>query len=117
MNGIPYLYYIRRRHNVHILNLQYDSTENGLTALITLIYRAPTSLADSIVRQQWVDKISAYQEYKAYGYNTKIRLCQLHFDPEHIKEGRYRLELTKGTVPTIFPERIQYVSLSIFKSI
>lgn len=79
--------------------------------MITLIYRAPTSAADSNIRQQWVDRITAHQEFKAYGYNTKIRLCQLHFDPEHIKEGRYRVELAKGTLPTIFPERIQYVNL------
>lgn len=98
---------VRQRANEHILTPFFHSFFTFCSPFCASNKSAPSPHIDQAVRKQWIENILAHQEYDAS--SIKIRLCELHFDPENIKKGiingKHWRELKKGSVPTVFPER------------
>lgn len=65
-------------------------------------------------RYQWTLAIEKYQ--KINDANAQILVCELHFDPKSITRRKDRNILTKGTIPTLFPDLQRYVFFEDFCS-
>lgn len=70
--------------------------------VLLCINRAP--VYDYEVRDKWMENIQAHQEFDSN--TTKIKVCELHFKPGDMVQGKQRKELKKGGYPTVFPERM-----------
>lgn len=54
-------------------------------------------------RQQWIDAINKHQNVDLAG-RLRYFLCSLHFEPASVKILQSKIQLAKGTVPTIFSD-------------
>lgn len=77
-----------------------------------LHFSAPHPTIDPATRERWIQNIRTHQKYVAE--TGLIKICHLHFDPKCISKGKDRHHLTKGSLPTIFPERKTYVHMMKF---
>lgn len=64
---------------------------------------------ESDIRQGWIEAIGEHQKVECQGVSFYM-ICELHFHPKNLKRLKTKIELRKGTIPTIFPIRLQCVT-------